>query len=318
MTRCNLIPFGAASLLALSGGAQAQTGPVPAAPVTRPAPVTLAEAAPSSPEVAQPAGHRPARLRKASPAGRGVARANRAAKRAVVRAQVVDPVQVYRFTEGSLYPVHAAPERVTDIQLEPGEALISVAAGDTARWVIGDTTSGSGAQRRTHVLVKPFAAGLSTNAVITTDRRSYHLALSATSGTAMVALSWTYAQDALLAWKRAESERRAAVPVATGIMPDQLRFDYAISGDRPDWRPLRAFDDGRQTWIEFPEDVAVGEAPPLFLVGRSGEAELVNYRLQGRYYVVDRIFDAAELRLGLRKQQVVRITRLGGARRSRR
>ena len=51
--------------------------------------------------------------------------------------------------------------------------------------------------------------------------------------------------------------------------------------------------------------------PPLFLVNAKGEAELVNYRLRGRYYVVDRLFDVAELRLGTEKQQIVRIRRVG-------
>jgi type IV secretion system protein VirB9 len=76
---------------------------------------------------------------------------------------------------------------------------------------------------------------------------------------------------------------------------------------------LRAFDDGRQTFIEFPASLAVGEAPPLFLVDAKGTVSLVNYRVQGRYYVVDRIFDTAELRLGLKHQDVVQISRLGEA-----
>ena len=201
---------------------------------------------------------------------------------------------------------------MTDIALEPGEALVAVASGDTVRWVIGDTSSGSGAAKRTHILIKPFASGLSTNLVVTTDRRSYHLALTSNGKTAMAALSWTYPQDALIALQRAES--RAAAPVATGIAVDQLRFGYVISGDKPDWRPLRAFDDGRQTFIEFPATLGVGEAPPLFLVDRKGEAQLVNYRLRGRYYVVDRLFDAAELRLGTKRQDVVRIRRTAGKR----
>ena len=125
----------------------------------------------------------------------------------------------------------------------------------------------------------------------------------------MAALSWTYPQDALIALKRAEEERQKAAPISTGIAPDQLHFDYAIIGDRPAWRPLRAFDDGRQTFIEFPASLAVGEAPPLFLLDAKGQAQLVNYRLQGRFYVVDRLFDAAELRLGLKHQDVVRIER---------
>lgn len=99
--------------------------------------------------------------------------------------------------------------------------------------------------------------------------------------------------------------------MAAGLEIERLNFGYEISGDRPDWRPLRAFDDGRQTFIEFSPSLAVGEAPPLFLVGGKGEAQLVNYRVRGRYYVVDRLFDAAELRLGTKRQQVVRISRTG-------
>lgn len=126
----------------------------------------------------------------------------------------------------------------------------------------------------------------------------------------MAALSWTYPQDALIAIKRAATEAIAAAPVPSGLEVDQLRFDYAITGDKPAWRPLRAFDDGRQTFIEFPATLAVGEAPPLFLVDRKGDAQLVNYRLRGRFYVVDRLFDAAELRLGTKHQDVVRINRV--------
>jgi type IV secretion system protein TrbG len=222
----------------------------------------------------------------------------------------INAVQTYPFAEGTIYSVTTAPERVTDIALQPGETLVAVASGDTARWVIGDTTSGSAAERRTHVLVKPFSAGLSTNLVINTDRRTYHLNLTSRTKAAMTALSWTYPQDALIALKRATAATEAAAPVATGVEVEQLHFNYAVSGDRPAWRPFRAFDDGRQTFIEFPATLAVGEAPPIFLVDGKGEAQLVNYRVKGRFYVVDRIFDVAELRLGTKHQQIVRISRV--------
>jgi P-type conjugative transfer protein TrbG len=239
-----------------------------------------------------------------------VAAANHAATIEPTAQRFLNAVQVYPFADGAIYRVITAPERVTDIALQPGETLIAVASGDTVRWVIGDTTSGSGAEKRTHVLVKPFSAGLSTNLVITTDRRSYHIALTSTAKTAMAALSWTYPQDALIALKQAAATAEAAAPVASGIEVEQLHFNYAVSGDRPTWRPIRAFDDGRQTFIEFPATLAVGEAPPIFLVDRKGEAQLVNYRVKGRFYVVDRIFDVAELRLGTKHQQIVRISRV--------
>lgn len=224
---------------------------------------------------------------------------------------VTSATRLYPFSEGVVYQVRTAPGRVTDIALQPGETLGAVASGDTARWVIGDTTSGTGDTARAHVLVKPFAAGLATNLIITTDQRVYHLSLVSEPRHAMPAVAWTYPADALIALRRASEAAKVAIPVASGIQVDQLWFGYAISGDRPSWRPLRAFDDGRQTFIEFPPSLGVGEAPPLFLVGAKGEAQLVNYRLSGRYYVVDRLFDVAELRLGTKQQQVVRIARSG-------
>ena len=247
-----------------------------------------------------------------------VATANRLATMDPAAQGFLNAVQVYPFADGAIYHVITAPERVTDIALQAGETLVAVASGDTVRWVIGDTTSGSGTEKRTHVLVKPFSAGLATNLVITTYRRSYHIALTSVSKTAMAALSWTYPQDALIALKRAAAEAQAAQPVAAGIDVDQLHFNYAVSGDKPAWRPLRAFDDGRQTFIEFPATLGVGEAPPIFLLDRKGEAQLVNYRVKGRFYVVDRIFDVAELRLGTKHQQIVRISRVADGARVRR
>jgi P-type conjugative transfer protein TrbG len=245
-----------------------------------------------------------------------VADANKAATLEPSASGFVNAAQVYPFGEGTIFRVYTAPGQVTDIVLQPGEQLGSVASGDTVRWVIGDTSSGSGLDKRMHVLVKPFTAGLVTNLVITTDRRTYHLALSSTTGAAMAAVSWTYPLDALIALKGRQDRAEAAMPVADGLNVEALHFDYAITGDRPQWRPLRAFDDGRQTFIEFPATLAEGEAPPLFLVDAKGKAELVNYRVHGHFYIVDRLFNAAELRLGTKKQDVVRITRSGKHRRS--
>lgn len=244
--------------------------------------------------------------------------ANRAALREPSSAGFVNAVQVYPYSQGALYRLYAAPERVTDIALQPGEAVTSVAAGDTVRWTVGDTTSGSGDSRRTHIFVKPFLAGLRTNLVITTDRRTYHVELESRASGAMAALSWTYPQDELIALRRQREAADAAAPVASGLEVERLNFNYAISGDRPAWRPIRAFDDGRQTFVEFSPSIAVGEAPPLFVISDSGEAQLVNYRVAGRYYVVDRLFAAAELRLGERRQQIVRIERAGISRSERR
>ena len=230
----------------------------------------------------------------------------------------VNAVQVYPFMEGALYRLYAAPEQVTDIKLEPGERLNSVSAGDTVRWVVGDTTSGGSNGEQVHILVKPIASCLSTNLVIATDRRAYHLEMRSFRETYMAAISWTYPQDQFV--KRRNQIQRVnddvETVIAASVDPDDLQFRYEIEGDKPHWRPVRAFDNGKQVFIQFPDNIAQGEAPPLFVLSRDGKPELVNYRMRGNYYVVDRLFSAAELRLGEKRQAIVRIVRSELKRRS--
>ena len=180
--------------------------------------------------------------------------------------------------------------------------------------VVGGTMSGSGETARAHVLVKPIAEDLKTNLIIITDRRAYHLELVSTPETYMASASWHYPHDELVALKSRNLLAKQAADriVASGLDLDRLRFSYAISGDAPPWRPMRVFDDTSKVYIQFPARLDQGEAPPLFVVGPDGGNQLVNYRIRGRYYVVDRLFAAAELRLGEDPQQVVRITRTDG------
>ena len=240
--------------------------------------------------------------------------ANADARVQPTRAGYLNAVQVWPWSEGALYQVYTAPGQVTDIALQPGERLTGsgpVASGDTVRWVIGDTESGSGPSRRVHILVKPTRAGLATNLVINTDRRTYHVELRSAERTYMASVSWTYPADELIALRRSAEAAEAAQPIAVGTLDTlaNLSFRYRIEGDRPPWRPVRAFDDGRQVFVEFAAGIAQGEMPPLWIVGADGGAELVNYRVRGRYMVVDRLFAAAELRLGAKRQQRVRIER---------
>lgn len=253
----------------------------------------------------------------ADPAER-VNEANAAARMEPVRDGFINAVQLYPYSEGALYQVYASPGQITDIALQPGESLVGsgpIAAGDTARWIIGDTQSGSGDSQRIHILVKPTRPDLQTNLVINTDRRTYHLELRANPSAYMASVSWTYAEDALVALRRRNAEAEAALPIGRDVALDALRFRYRIEGDRAPWRPLRAFDDGRQVFIEFPRGIGQGEMPPLFVIGPEGEGQLVNYRIARNYMIVDRLFAAAELRLG-DMQKRVRIVRTDEVRRS--
>lgn len=252
----------------------------------------------------------------AEPAER-IDHANAAARIEPVRDGFINAVQLFPYSAGALYQVYTSPGQIADIALQPGENLVGsgpIAAGDTARWIIGDTESGSGETRRTHILVKPTRPDLTTNLVINTNRRTYHLELRATPSAYMASVSWTYAEDALIALRRRNADAEAALPISREVALDDLNFRYRIEGDRPPWRPVRAFDDGRQVFIEFPRGIGQGEMPPLFVIGPEGEGQLVNYRIRRNHMIVDRLFAAAELRLGDR-QRVVRIVRTDGVRR---
>ena len=228
-------------------------------------------------------------------------RANDAARVQPERATFFNAIQKYAWAEGALFQVYASPGQVTDIVLQEGEELVGpgpVAAGDTVRWIVGDTVSGSGANRRIHILVKPTRADIMTNIVINTSRRTYHIELRATPATYMASVSWTYPEAELIALRAAAAERERVAPVAAGLDLGALNFRYRLSGDKPDWRPVRVFDDGRQIFIEFGDGIAVGDMPPLFAADGKGAAELLNYRVHGRFMIVDRLFERGELRMG--------------------
>ncbi len=277
---------------------------------------TLVNAAPG---YATPKPYRSLRHAPPTPtAADDVQKANAAARIMPSASTFANAEQVYPFVPGSLYQVYTSVGKVTDIALQPGERLVGtgpVAAGDTARWVIGTTESGSGDSRQVHILVKPTLPTLATNLVINSDRRTYHIELQALPATYMASVSWRYPQDELLAVAQAQETARLQTPVAEGIDPARLNFNYRLEGDSVPWKPLRVFDDGAKLYIEMPAPGAGTDLPPLFLIGPDGKAELLNYRVQSHFLIVDRLLDRAEMRLGEKgHQKIVRIRRLGGPR----
>ncbi|CAM5498796.1 MAG: P-type conjugative transfer protein TrbG [Rhizobiaceae bacterium] len=237
-----------------------------------------------------------------------VENANVAARVQPRREGYYNAIQIYPWSDGALYQVYAAPGQITDIALEPGESLTGagpIAAGDTARWIIGDTESGSGVTRRVHVLVKPSRADITTNLVVTTDRRTYMLELRSGQKPYMPAVAWAYPQSL---------SQRQAMP-ATPVVPAAAarNYRYGLTGGNPPWKPVAVYDDGRRVYVEFPRGIVQGEMPPIFVIGPEGEAQIANTRIHQHILIVDRLFGAAELRLGSGdRQQTVRIVRTDG------
>ena len=241
---------------------------------------------------------------------RAITEANLEARAASRSDRFEGGVQVFAWSPGRVYEVWTSPLRVTTLTLGEGETLIAKAAGDTVRWQVGEARSGDGTGGRTHVLLKPLQRGLETNLVLTTDQRVYLIALKSGAPEAF---------NPAIAW---DTPPALAPPVSIEPMPEAgpvspqgpLNARYAIEGRRTAWTPTAVFDDGRRTFIAFGPGLDAVEAPALFVIGPDGQAQYVNYRQSGGLFIADRVFDRAELRIGERRPQVVRIRRLEGER----
>lgn len=237
-----------------------------------------------------------------------IAIANDVARVEPRRAGYYNAIQVFAYSAGALYQIYASPGQITDIALEPGEQLTGsgpLAAGDTIRWIVADTESGNGDTKRVHIMVKPTRPAIETNLVVNTDRRTYLIELRSREKPYMPSVAWFYPEDRT-------SRAKAVPPIPVIPEVEQRRYRYVIEGDKPPWRPVNVYDDGRKVYIEFSPGIGQGEMPPLFVIGQDGKPELVNYRVYRNVLIADRLFAAAELRLGGEKQQKVRIVRADG------
>jgi P-type conjugative transfer protein TrbG len=217
--------------------------------------------------------------------------------------------------------------QVTDIELEPGEVVTQVNLGDTTRWSVESAVSGSGSEQTQHLIVKPRDIGLTTSLVVTTDHRTYHLMLVSDGKEFMHSVRFVY--------EHAQPASTAAPLVAPAPTPQQVAADpprrrqtaggkrvalvkadeqpvddtddgYLVSG-KADWKPVTVYSKGGKTYIEMPASVRHKEAPVLFEETKKGwfhhEKILVNYRVDGRWYVVDKVIDKGTLVSGVGSNQ---------------
>jgi P-type conjugative transfer protein TrbG len=223
----------------------------------------------------------------------------------------------------SLPSVTCAPLMSCDIALEPGEIINNINAGDKERWSILPAVSGSGPERTTHIVVKPYDSGLVTDLLVYTNRRHYSIKLRSQQHewTAQTAFSYPQ-QDMQTAWSNYGASMASSntapsqagmVTYGSGGSNGGVQF-YNLDGNAS-WKPLRAYATGGKTIIEFPSSIQFGSAPAL-VGGKAGgwfssaREQTLIYRISGNSYVVDGVIDNAMLVLGVgSNQQRVDITR---------
>lgn len=222
---------------------------------------------------------------------------------------------VFDWEPNRLYQVYTKPERITDIVLETGETLLSVAGGDSQRWSISESQSGKDLSLKRHILVKPHQLGISNNLVITTDRRTYHIEMHSLEHVPYQAsVTWKYPASALIIDNNIGStkDQQSLTPMS-GLAAKQLNFNYHfVASERPTWMPRRVFDDSHKTYIEFPEAMQDNEAPILYGLSKAKEQEIINYRRYRNFYIIDHLIDMAELTVGSKANIKIGIERERG------
>jgi len=267
---------------------------------------------------------RPKPIRPASPTAQGKSRsvastidhANQQARIKPDSGSYQNAIMQYTYHEGGLYQIYTAPLRVTAIQLQANEKIIGKpAAGDTTRWILGVSDGYIQGQPRKTVMIKPTAPNLKTTLIINTNRRTYLLELTSYKETYMAAVNWRYPQDELRARQQAAQQRQQQLAqqqqAARAAQQMQRYFNYSMTytGKKPKWIPVQVFDDNNKVYIRFSKDRQRYEAPALFVIDSRGKTQLVNYRVEGDFYIVDRLFETAELRTDNSTQTVITIKR---------
>jgi P-type conjugative transfer protein TrbG len=225
----------------------------------------------------------------------------------------------FRFGE-SLPSIVCAILQVTDIELQPGEVVSYINLGDSTRWSVESALSGSGSDQVEHLIVKPRDIGLSTSLVVTTDRRTYHMLLVSDAADFMHCVTFLYGDAGRAPAPEMASATPAPSPstsdaprrqshadgkqalLVSRVPEDDADESYTVSGNA-DWKPVEVYSKNGKTFLEMPSSVRHKEAPVLFEEKKAGwfhhNKVLVNYRVHGRWYVVDRVLDRATLISGV-------------------
>ncbi|MGE5604379.1 MAG: TrbG/VirB9 family P-type conjugative transfer protein [Bacteroidota bacterium] len=223
---------------------------------------------------------------------------------------------VYPYIQHMVYTVYCRVDRIVDVELQVGEKFLYIGGADTTRWVIDPVLLGSGVNEQWHINVKPNVddKSLSTNFLIGTNLHVYHIEAFVSPQNFTPIICWTYPQEERLAAIRAQQEQKEKESdnILLDVSLADVNFNYQIYGKslsgKPSysWTPQIVFDDGTKTYMKMPKEMGSTETPVLF-VKDDGQLTLVNYRVQHSYFIVDRVFNEAEMRNG--KTEIVRIVR---------
>lgn len=207
---------------------------------------------------------------------------------------------VFQYSPNQLYKVYCRVGYLTDIALKDGETITFVGGGDTAAWMLDTATVGS----TPHLYIKPISKDVNTNIVVNTTEHTYQLILNSSDWYNPM-VRWNYGiENSINAKKQKKKDEKIIIGETTAYSVDRLNFNYSVSGNQ-DWKPVMIFDDGQKTYIKFKK--LKSTMPVLFIREKNKKSvAMVNYKVKDDCYIVDKLFDEAQLRMN--DKDIVTIT----------
>ncbi len=241
------------------------------------------------------------------------------------KAPVITSSQIVRYPFAHSTPTIAcSPLQVCEIVMAANEKITGVYPGDTSRWLFEVAHSGTDNAQQSHVMFKPKLSDIVTNAIITTDQRTYHVYLQAKDNSHNLPVAFYYPDDLENQWKLLQQNTQQSISDAKqqaendrrSFNTQQLNFNYRIDAsdfsNKPVWTPVRAFNDGKQVYLQIPDSASTSSLPTLYILDSNSKPQLVNFRVKKPYYMVDQLFKQAILVNGTgRNQQKVTVTYKG-------
>jgi type IV secretion system protein VirB9 len=203
-----------------------------------------------------------------------------------------DPrIRMADYDPGQVYELRARVGYQIDLQFEPDETFVGLAAGD----IEGLTFVAQGS----HLFLKPRATGVVTNLTVLTSRRQYQFDYTAqasgrAAGPIMYVVHFRYPRSvaAVAAATRADADLEQRLERAPGTRAHNT--DYWFCGTDL-LRPVQAWDDGVQTHLTFGQRA---EQPAIFVRNDDGSEALLNFSVESGEVIIHRVARRLILRRG--------------------
>lgn len=221
-------------------------------------------------------------------------------------------IQYVNYNPGEVVVVRAMAGLGTRVVFAPGETILDVASGFTQGWEFSD--------RRNILYIKPKSVAVGqgvpamtpqagkwdTNLMVTTNLRMYDIDLhllpnnsgKAPARHAVYRVEYRYPDDELAAAKALAEKNRARAKLDAKPAPRNWNYSMQIGDASENIAPTMAYDDGRFTYLKFPNN---RDFPSAFLVAADKTESLVNSHIDPAMpdtLVLQRVSKEMILRLG--------------------